>query len=95
MAGNWTLKATKTDYDTYVDDVNISGDTYYLIKMAPLSGPTVPEGDDDDSSTDSSTTDRPSRAAAKESLIWFEETMPGLLKFVVMIFLLTLIGWRF
>lgn len=89
LAGTWTITVTKTNYDTYDGTVTISGDTYKQIRLVPTDG----VDSEDSDSTDS--TDRPSREAAEESLTWLEETIPGLVKLAVIVFMFALIGWRF
>ncbi|MDQ1252559.1 MAG: hypothetical protein QG646_1680 [Euryarchaeota archaeon] len=89
LAGTWTITVTKTNYDTYEGSVTISGDTYKQIRLVPTDG----VDSEDSDSTDS--TDRPSREAAEESLTWLEETIPGLVKLAVIVFMFALIGWRF
>lgn len=94
LTGIWTVTATKTGYDTYTTEVNLTSDTYLQITMvnqdsaASYNPDDVPGGPDDSGSS----TDRPSRAAAKESLNWLEGFMPNVIKLVVLIFLLALMG---
>ncbi|KKH49776.1 hypothetical protein EO93_01820 [Methanosarcina sp. 1.H.A.2.2] len=88
----WTLKASKTGYDNYQQQITVNGSTFQLIRLVSQDyGGSTPPGDDDGDSTD----DRPSREAAKDSLTWLEETMPGLVKLAVLVFMLALVGWRF
>lgn len=92
----WTLKASKTGYDNYQQQITVNGSTFQLIRLVSQDyGGSTPSEDDDGDSTDSSTDDRPSRVAAKDSLTWLEETMPGLVKLAVLVFMLALVGWRF
>jgi hypothetical protein len=92
----WALKASKTGYDNYQQQITVNGSTFQLIRLVSLDyGGSTPPGDDDGDNTDSSTDDRPSREAAKDSLTWLEETMPGLVKLAVLVFMLALVGWRF
>ncbi|WP_440947888.1 hypothetical protein ACSAZL_06485 [Methanosarcina sp. T3] len=91
----WTLSASKTGYDNYQKEITVNGSTFQLIKLVSQDSSST-SGDDDDSSTSSTdSTDRPSREAAKESLTWLEETMPGLIKLVVVIFICALVGVKF
>lgn len=96
IGSTWTLEASKTDYDNYKATVTVSGETLHLVRMIsenydPNAPPVSTPGDGTGSST---TTDRPSRAAARESLNWLEETIPSLVKLVVVIFMMALMGMK-
>jgi len=93
LSGTWVLKITKSGYDTYSQNISISGDTYCGVRLVPSGG--APGAVPDDGGTTPDSTDRPSREAAKESLTWLEETIPGLVKLAVIVFMLALVGWRF
>lgn len=96
LSGSWDVTVTKTGYDTHTRTVTIDGDTYQSIKLVPVGGSSsIPDDDSDSGSSGSSSSDRPSREAAKDSLTWLEETMPGLVKLAVLVFMLALVGWRF
>jgi len=94
LIGTWTIKVSKTGYDSHSKTVTLDGDTYYGVRLVPSDGApdTVP---DDDGTSPDGQSDRPSREAAKDSLTWLEETMPGLVKLAVLVFMLALVGWRF
>ncbi|MDD5050084.1 MAG: carboxypeptidase-like regulatory domain-containing protein, partial [Methanoregulaceae archaeon] len=98
----WTILASKTDYDNYQATVTVIGETLHLVRLVPEDyDPNAPPANEDDSSTGSSTgssttstDERPSRASARESLNWLEETIPGLIKVVVFVFLMALMGMK-
>ena len=98
LIGTWTLTATKTGYDVYTTSVNLNGNIYHQIKLHPISSGGSDSSDSSggsDSSDSRSTEDRPDLESAKTSLDWLESVMPGLIKLVVLIFLLALVGVKF
>lgn len=98
IGSTWTLEASKTDYDNYKATVTVSGETLHLVRMISENyDPNAPPINDPGSSTPStgsSTDERPSRAAARESLNWLEGIMPSLVKLVVVIFVMALMGMK-
>jgi hypothetical protein len=97
IGSTWTLEASKTDYDNYKATVTVSGETLHLVRLVPedYDPNALPANDGDSSTTGTTSTDeRPSRAAARESLNWLEGTMPSLIKFVVVVFFMALLGMK-